>query len=99
MSEYMESAIENLEKILDEVEDEDIEQRITKVKGIISQNRKKIWLRTKTGKPMAEDIMKASSNLVKSVKDQPKIQEHLTELEAKAKEIEEESRRRSMVVT
>ncbi|MBD3205792.1 hypothetical protein GF319_05535 [Candidatus Bathyarchaeota archaeon] len=99
MSEYMESAIEKLEKIADKVEDEEIKQRIIKVNETLSQNRKKIWLRTKTGKPMAEGILKYSDNLVISINDQSEIEEPLAELEAKVKEIEEESRRRSMVVT
>jgi hypothetical protein len=99
MSEQMESAKLTLEKLMLDVEDDELKQRINDVSGIISRNRKKIWLRTKTGKPLAEDIERSSVELVNSVRKQSGIEEALGELEAKAKNIEEESRRRSMVVT
>jgi len=99
MSEQMESAKLTLEKLMLDVEDDELKQRINDVSGIISRNRKKIWLRTKTGKPLAEDIETASVELANSVRNQSEIEEALGELEAKAKNIEEESRRRSMVVT
>ena len=99
MSEQMESAKLNLEKLMLDMEDDELKQRINDVSGIISRNRKKIWLRTKTGKPLAEDIERSSVELVNSVRKQSGIEEALGELEAKAKNIEEESRRRSMVVT
>ena len=95
----MESAKLNLEKLMLDMEDSELKQRINEVSGIISRNRKKIWLRTKTGKPLAEDIERSSVELVNSVRKQSGIEEALGELEAKAKNIEEESRRRSMVVT
>ena len=95
----MESAKLTLEKLMLDMEDDELKQRINDVSGIISRNRKKIWLRTKTGKPLAEDIERSSVELVNSVRKQSGIEEALGELEAKAKNIEEESRRRSMVVT
>ena len=99
MSEQMESAKLTLEKLMLDMEDDELKQRINEVSGIISRNRKKIWLRTKTGKPLAEDVERSSVELVNSVRKQSGIEEALGELEAKAKNIEEESRRRSMVVT
>jgi hypothetical protein len=99
MSEQMESAKLTLEKLMLDMEEDELKQRINDVSGIISRNRKKIWLRTKTGKPLAEDIERSSVELVNSVRKQSGIEEALGELEAKAKNIEEESRRRSMVVT
>jgi hypothetical protein len=95
----METAKENLEKILDEVSDPDLKERISEIHRIISQNRKKIWLRTKTGKPMAEEVEKSSLNFVNSIKNSSDIEEAVKDLESQARKIEEETRRRSMVVT
>ena len=99
MSEAMETAKENLEKILDDVSDPDLKKRVTEILRIISENRKKIWLRTKTGKPMAEDVEKSSLNFVNSMKNSSDLEEAVKELEVQARKIEEETRRRSMVVT
>jgi hypothetical protein len=99
MSQAMETAKINLEKILDEVSDTDLKERISEIHRIISQNRKKIWLRTKTGKPMAEEVEKSSLNFVNSIKNSSDIEEAVKDLESQARKIEEETRRRSMVVT
>jgi hypothetical protein len=99
MSKEMETAKENLETIIDDISDPDLKERISEIHRIISQNRKKIWLRTKTGKPMAEDMEKFSLNFVNSMKNSSDTEEAVKDLEAQAIKIEEETRRRSMVVT
>jgi hypothetical protein len=99
MSKEMETAKENLETIIDDISDPDLKERISEIHKIISQNRKKIWLRTKTGKPMAEDMEKFSLNFVNSMKNSSDTEEAVKDLEAQAIKIEEETRRRSMVVT
>jgi hypothetical protein len=94
MSEHIQKAVENLDSVIEQVTDESIKSRILKVQKILSQNRKKIWLRTKSGKPMAEETLSLTNKLVNKFEDTV-----LVELESQAEKIEEESRRRSMVVT
>lgn len=94
MSQPMEKAVENLDTVIEQVSNEEIINRVTGVKKILSQNRKKIWLRTKIGKPMAEETLALTDQLLNNYDDST-----LTELEAQADKINEESRRRDMVVT
>ena len=94
MSEPIQKAVENLDSVIEQVTDEAVKNRILKVQKILSQNRKKIWLRTKSGKPMAEETLSLTNKLVNKFEDTV-----LVELESQAEKIEEESRRRSMVVT
>lgn len=94
MSVPIENAVENLGSVIEKVTDESIKNRILKVQKILSQNRKKIWLRTKTGKPMAEETLSLTNTLLNNYEDSI-----LVELESQAELIEEESRRRDMVVT
>jgi len=98
MSTPMEKSLQNIEKIIEKTRDESYKTRIEKVAKIISQNRKKIWLRTKTGKPYAEKTLSITEKLVSQfMSDQ--IEATLNELEEHVKIIQEESSRRSMVVT
>lgn len=100
MSEHMESAVENIEKLIEVTGEEDLKQRLEGIKMIIIQNRKKIWLRTKTGRPLALEMEKASADLLGLVRSKPgDMAKLISEIEVKAKNIEEETRRRSMVVT
>ena len=99
MSVPMEKALENLDKVIEKISDESVSQRLGKARKVISQNRKKIWLRTKTGKPMAEETLAVTAKIVAAVDGSPDIESALSELEAQADKIREESRRRSMVVT
>lgn len=94
MSAPMEKAVENLDNVIERVTDESIKERLNHVKKIVSQNRKKIWLRTKSGKPIAEETLAFTEKLLKQVEDST-----IAELEVQAYKIEEESRRRSMIVT
>jgi len=99
MSVPMEKALENLEGVIEKASDETVRQRLGEAKKIISQNRKMIWLRTKTGKPMAEETLAVTEKIVSAMEGSSDIDSTLSELEAQADKIREESRRRSMVVT
>ncbi len=95
MSVPMEKALENLDKVIEKVSDEAVKERLGEARKVISQNRKKIWLRTKTGKPMAAETLAVTEKILGS----SDIEAALSELEAHVDKITEESRRRSMVVT
>lgn len=69
---------------------------------IITQNQKKIWLRAKTGKPMAEAILASTIKLLDQLNNSAEnsdITRSMQELEVLTKKLNEESRKRSMVVT
>ena len=94
----MEKSLDNLWKILEKTRDESHRRKLEKAAKIISQNRKKIWLRTKTGKPFAEKTLKITEKLVNQL--EPSLLETiLDELEDQVTIIQDESSRRSMVVT
>ena len=88
MSTPMEKALENLDRVIEKVSDEAAKKRL-------GEARKKIWLRTKTGKPMALETQAVTENILEA----SDIEYALSELEAHVDKITEESRRRSMVVT
>jgi hypothetical protein len=88
----MEKALENIDSVFDKA-DESAKERLEAARKVISQNRKKIWLRTKAGKPMAEKTEAITEKL------ESEMESALEELEAQVAKIKEESRRRSMVVT
>jgi hypothetical protein len=70
--------------------------------NVVAQNEKKIWLRTSLGKAMVGDLNSSSVTLLKAVeqfKDAAELESAMSDLEAQTRRIEEETRRRSMVVT
>ena len=75
--------------------------RLDKVSNIIVENESKIWLRTKIGEPLLKELQdsleKASDNLCEGASTNFEIL--LKDIEVKASKIDEESRRRDMVVT
>ena len=95
MSGPMEKAKENLDSVIEKVSDEAVKERLGEARKVISQNRKKIWLRTKTGKPMATETQAVTEKILEA----SDIETVLSELETHVVKITEESRRRSMVVT
>ena len=99
MSVPMEKALENLDNVIEKMSDESVRERLGEARKIISQNRKKIWLRTKTGKPMAEETQAITEKIVSAREGSDEMEPVLSELEAQMGKIREESRRRSMVVT
>jgi hypothetical protein len=98
MSIPMEKSLKNLEKIIEKTRDESQKTRLEEVVKIISKNRKKIWLRTKTGKPYAEKALIITEKLVSQFESKP-MEVILNELENHVVAIQEESSRRNMVVT
>ena len=77
--------------------------RLAKVTNVVVENESKIWLRTRVGEPMlmelqvavdyANNVLEGGDSALKS------FGAALDEVEEKAAKIDEESRRRSMVVT
>jgi uncharacterized protein (DUF433 family) len=93
-------AKEYVEKMQTDYEhEESILEQLKKIDKLIAQNQAKIWLRTRSGKPLAEKIETTAANVLKQLEKGNEINEILDELESTAKEIDEESQRRSMVVT
>jgi hypothetical protein len=76
--------------------------RLQSAQNVLIQNERKIWLRTRVGKEITADIEAASEKLrmtVESGSSLEVVKEALSEVEVQAKRIDEETRRRSMVVT
>ena len=66
------------------------------------QNEKKIWLRTKKGREMLGEFESASRDLIELVEsrsDADRLRGVVDDVEERAKRLNEEVRRRSMVVT
>ena len=64
-------------------------------------NEKKIWLKTPAGKSIAVDFKKVADNLLESIKRGSiyGLDDAVEEVEVWAAKLDEESRRRSLVVT
>jgi hypothetical protein len=96
----MNQAKEVVEKITSEVqtggyaEKETFLTRLENIDKLITRNQGKIWLRTRSGKPMAEKLVDASVKVLENLESID-----LDELEKVIKEIDDESEKRSMIVT
>jgi len=105
VKEVLEGAMEALNAkgaSIPEREMRDYSMRLQICQNALIQNQRKIWIRTKLGKGMLEKMGSAAEALIdvlKTATDPAGIEAALIEVEAQAKEIEEESRRRDMVVT
>ncbi len=80
----------------------DLRTRLQFVRNTVIENEKKIWLRTKKGKELISDLSGKTERLLESIKEtqvSANFESVLQEMEEKAKEIVEEIRKRSMVVT
>ena len=76
--------------------------RLESVRRVLIRNEKKIWLRTKKGRGMIADVSEAALSLKKSLASPGEldaVEAALSDVEALARAIEEESRKRNMVVT
>jgi hypothetical protein len=71
------------------------------VRSIFIRNEKKIWLKTKIGRKILTDLSEAINKLKETIvgNDKNNIISALSVVEAHVNNIEEESRKRSMVVT
>ena len=99
MSQQMNKAKEIVEKIIKEIEANNSEKeallaKLQEIDKLIARNQSKIWLRTRSGKPMAEKLENAAIKALEELKSLD-----LDELEAVTKEIDAESEKRSMIVT
>ncbi len=104
----METAKSTLDRVMEalrssssasESELRDLLTRLQAARNTLVQNERKIWLRTKAGKEMLSDYGEASLKLLGAVESGSGLEEALTEVEAQAKRISDEIRKRSMVVT
>ena len=76
--------------------------RLESVRSVLIRNEKKIWLRTKKGRGMLAEVNEAAERLKKSLASSGEldaVEVALGDVEILARAIEEESRKRSMVVT
>ena len=108
MGESLETAKSTLDRVMEAVrgssnasenELRDVLTRLQAARNVLVQNERKIWLRTKAGKEMLSDYGEASLKLLGAVESGSGLEEALTEVEAQAKRISDEIRKRSMVVT
>ena len=108
MGESLETAKSTLERVMEalrgsssasESELRDLLTRLQAARNTLVQNERKIWLRTKAGKEMLSDYGEASLKLLGAVESGSGLEEALTEVEAHAKRISDEIRKRGMVVT
>ena len=108
MGESLETAKTTLERVMEILRDSssasenelrDLMTRLQAARNTLVQNERKIWLRTKAGKEMLSDYGEASLKLLGAVESGSGLEEALTEVEAQAKRISDEIRKRSMVVT
>jgi len=103
MSQPMKSAKETLDAVVVHGGlPEEQAERVKQASKIVAQNLNKIWLRTKGGNPVAESMLDVAMEALTKLQNgggQEEVKAAVDAVEAKAKEIEEESRRRSMVVT
>lgn len=104
--EAMDKTIETLKatppETIPEKESRHLVTRLQLARNALAQNEKKIWIRTKLGKEMLTDFGDASQELLGAMESGSGLEEIEAALEAverQAKRINEESRRRSMVVT
>lgn len=75
--------------------------RLRKAANVVAENEGKIWMRTRVGRSLVEQLLAASDRAARALRgsDQGGLAEALRDLEAGAEAVAEESRRRSMVVT
>ena len=96
------SKINEMEAI-HEAEKRTLLTRLQKTANTVTENEKKIWLRTKVGKPLVQSFQDSTDRLLKVFdSESPKLEDitvAMNDVEANANKIGEESRRRSMVVT
>ncbi len=76
--------------------------KLESVRSVLIRNEKKIWLRTKKGRGVLAEVSEAAERLMKSLASSGEldaVEAALSDVETLVRAIEEESRKRSMVVT
>lgn len=94
--------VEKITKKIEEGSHAEKEALVAQLKNIdrlVTQNVNKIWLKTKSGKPMAEGLQQKAEEALKQLENISELKSAITVLEDEVKEIDAESERRSMIVT
>jgi hypothetical protein len=90
-------------EMIPEAEKRRLLTRIQKTANTVTENEKKIWLRTTVGKPMVQSFQDSTDTLLRVFDvENPNLDDiaaAIDDVEVNADKIREESRRRSMVVT
>jgi hypothetical protein len=100
--EIIEESIDLLNKRSDEADSQGSVATLESVRRVLIRNEKKIWLRAKKGRVMLADVSEAAVRLrrvLASSSELDTVDTAVGEVKALAMAIEEESRKRSMVVT
>ncbi len=103
MSTTMNEAKEKVEQIIKQLEagnhpsKSSLLEKLNTIVKLIMQNQDKIWLRTRSGKPMAEKLLASAAESLEL--DASGLDAAIDVLLEAAKEIDDETQRRSMVVT
>ncbi len=85
-----------------EADSQRLVSRLESVHSVLIRNEKKIWLRTKKGREMLADVSEAAERLRGTLAfsdELETVEAALNDVETLARAIEEESRKRNMVVT
>ncbi len=102
--EAIDRAMETLreEPGLSQADKRDLLTRLQLARNTLVQNERKIWVRTKVGKEMLSGFGEAAGrllDLMESDSGLEEVKDALADVELHAKRIDEETRRRDMVVT
>ena len=100
--EVIDESLNLMKKRNDEADLQGLASNVESVRRVLIRNEKKIWLRTKKGRGMLVEVNEAAERLrgaLASSGDLDTAEAALSDVEALARAIEEESRKRSMVVT
>ena len=100
--EIIDNSLDLLKEQDDGTDSQRLMSRLESVSSVLIRNEKKIWLRTKKGRGMLADVSEAAERLrgaLASSGELDPVDAALGDVEILARAIEEESRKRSMVVT
>ncbi len=100
--EIIDDSLDLLKRQNDGTDSQRLMSRLESVRSVLIRNEKKIWLRTKKGRGMLANVSEAAERLMKSLASSGEldaVEAALSDVETLARAIEEESRKRNMVVT
>ena len=100
--EIIDDSLDLLKRQDDGTDSQRLVSRLESVRSVLIRNEKKIWLRTKKGRGMLADVSETAERLRVSLAasgELDAVDSALGDVETLARAIEEESRKRNMVVT
>ncbi len=100
--EIIDDSLDLLKRQNDGTDSPELVSRLESVRSVLIRNEKKIWLRTKKGRGMLADVSEAAERLrgvLASSGERDTVDAALGDVETLARAIDEESRKRNMVVT